>query len=82
MLRDSSGPGIIGKMGEGLSTAHLFWRLVKEYGLSIAEVELRSFDMMMEAVGYLDMRIDYRNAWQAFYEIENERKAVNRGENK
>lgn len=79
MLRDSGGPGEIGKMGAGLSSHHLFWRLVKNYGLSIADVEDMSFDMMMEAAGYLDMCLDYKNAWQAYYEIENERKAVSNG---
>ena len=76
MLLDSGGPGKIGKMGGGLSSRHLFWRLVKNYGLSMSDVDGMSFDMMMEAAAYLDMCLDWKNAWQAYYEIEGEKKAA------
>lgn len=56
-------------MSESLECHHVFWRLVKGYGLSIGEVESMSYDMMMEACAYLDMTIDYKNAWSAYYEI-------------
>lgn len=72
-------PGIIGKMGGKLSAHFVLWRIVKELGISLSEAEGMTFDMMMEAVGFIDMRLDYKNAWEEFYD--SRKKAVNNGSN-
>ena len=54
-------------MGGNLSAHFVLWRIVKELGISLSEAEGMTFDMMMEAVGYIDMRLDYKNAWEEFY---------------
>ena len=61
-------------MSENLESHHVFWRLVKGYGLSLNEADSMTYDMMMEACAYLDMTVDYKNAWTAYYEIKSERK--------
>ena len=74
MRKQSKGPGIIGRMGGGLSAHQLFWRIVKGYGIPPSDVERMTFAEMKEAEGYLDMTLDYRNAWQEFYEHRQELK--------
>lgn len=65
-----TGPGTIGKMGGSMSAHFVFWRIVKELGVQPSEVERMSFDLMMEAVAYIDMRHDYKNAWEEYYDLE------------
>lgn len=72
---EKKGPGIIGKMVGSLSAHFVLWRIVKELGISMSEAERMTFDMMMEATGFIDMRQDYRNAWDEYYD--KQRKAVN-----
>ena len=71
------GPGTIGKMGGNLSAHFVLWRIVKEMGLNLSEVERMTFDQMMEAVGYIDMTHDYRDAWDEYYKMQ--RTAVSNG---
>ncbi len=59
-------------MSEGLSVRYLMWRIVKELGLSLSEFAEMSFDMIMEAASFLDMRQDYKNAWNAYFDLERE----------
>lgn len=66
-------------MGGKLSAHFVLWRIVKELGISLSEAEGMTFDMMMEAVGFIDMRLDYKNAWEEFYD--SRKKAVNNGSN-
>jgi hypothetical protein len=40
-------------------------------------VERMTFDQMMEAVGYIDMTHDYRDAWDEYYKMQ--RTAVSNG---
>ena len=71
------GPGNIGKMGGNLSAHFVLWRIVKELGVSLSDAKGMTFDEMMEAMGFIDMRLDYKNAWDEFFE--SRAKAVRNG---
>lgn len=73
MLSEGGSLGEIGRMGESLESNQLFWRLAKGYGFGIDDLEQMSYDMMVEAASYLDMTLDYKNAWNAYYDIRSER---------
>lgn len=73
MLADGGSLGEIGRMGESLESNQLFWRLAKGYGFGIDDLEQMSFSDMVEAASYLDMTLDYKNAWNAYYDIRSER---------
>lgn len=73
MLSEGGSLGDIGRMSESLKSNQLFWRLAKGYGFGIADLEEMSYDMMVEAASYLDMNLDYKNAWNAYYDIRSER---------
>lgn len=77
LASQKKGPGIIGKMGGNLSAHFVLWRIVKELGISIADAERMTFDMMVEAEGYIDMRLDYKNAWEEYFD--SKKTAVNNG---
>lgn len=80
MLQSSkNSPGKIGKMGGNLSAHFVLWRIVKELGVTLSEAEGMTFDMMMEAIGYIDMRLDHKNAWEVYYE--SRKNTVNNGSN-
>lgn len=64
-------------MGGNLSAHFVLWRIVKEMGLTLSEVERMTFEQMMEAMGYIDMMHDYRDAWDEFYK--KQRTEVNNG---
>lgn len=66
-------------MGGNLSAHFVLWRIVKELGVTLSEAEGMTFDMMMEATGYIDMMHNYRDAWDEYYKMQ--RTAVNNGSN-
>ena len=54
-----------------------FEHIEQKLGLNLSEVERMTFDQMMEAVGYIDMTHDYRDAWDEYYKMQ--RTAVSNG---
>ena len=48
----------------------MFWNLVVNLRLSPSELDTWTLDEMRKATALLDMRQDYKSAWNAFYDVE------------
>lgn len=62
--------GIIGHLSQAVEDEYMFWNLVVNLRLSPSELDTWTLDEMRKATALLDMRQDYKSAWNAFYDVE------------
>jgi hypothetical protein len=68
--KDFNDLGIIGHLSQAVEDEYMFWNLVVNLRLSPSEIETWTLDEMRKATALLDMRQDYKSAWNAFYDVE------------
>lgn len=68
--KDFNDLGIIGHLSQAVEDEYMFWNLVVNLRLSPSELDTWTLDEMRKATALLDMRQDYKSAWNAFYDVE------------
>ncbi len=68
--KDFNDLGIIGHLSQAVEDEYMFWNLVVNLRLSPSEIDTWTLDEMRKATALLDMRQDYKSAWNAFYDVE------------
>ncbi|SHL42471.1 hypothetical protein SAMN05720470_10847 [Fibrobacter sp. UWOV1] len=61
--------GLIGHLSQAVEDEYIFWNLVVNLRLSPSELDTWTLDEMRKATALLDMRQDYKSAWNAFYDV-------------
>lgn len=61
--------GIIGHLSQAVEDEYMFWNLVIALRLSPSEIDTWTLDEMRKATALLEMKQDYKSAWNAFYDI-------------
>lgn len=67
--KDFSELGVIGHLSQDVDDEYIFWNLVVGLRLSPSEVDTWTLEEMRKATALLDMRQDYKSAWNAFYDV-------------
>ena len=67
--KDFNDLGIIGHLSQAVEDEYMFWNLVVNLRLSPSELDTWTLDEMRKATALLDMRQDYKSAWNAFYDV-------------
>lgn len=67
--RDFNNLGMIGHLSDSVEDEYMFWNIVVNLKMSPSEVDNWTLEEMRKATAIMDMRQDFKSAWNAFYDI-------------
>lgn len=68
--KDFNELGVIGQLSQEVEDEYMFWNLVVGLRLPPSELDTWTLEEMRKATAIIDMRQDYKSAWNAFFDVE------------